>query len=99
MENPALKHFTASIGQELLLAQALIRRVSSGYELRHCDDRAAAPESLRIVALHEARVLAQYTSSGAFRPLKSAPNLPTGWRIVVANDAELEIALNHLYPG
>jgi hypothetical protein len=99
MENPALKHFVACIGQELLLAQALIRRVASSYELRHCDDRAAAPESLRPVALHEARALAQYTSMGTFRPLKSAPNLQTGWRIVAANDAELEIVLNHLYPG
>ena len=31
--------------------------------------------------------------------MKSAPTLQTGWRIVVANDAELEIALNQLYPG
>ena len=99
MENPALKHFVASIGQELLLAQVLIRRAASGYELRHCDDRASALESLRQVALPEARALVQYTSEGAFRPLKSAPNLQTGWRIVAANDAELEIALNHLYPG
>jgi hypothetical protein len=99
IENPALKHFVASIGQELALAQALIRRAASGYELRHCDDRASAPESLRTVALHEARALAQYTSMGVFRPLKSAPNLQTGWRIVAANDAELEIALTHLYPG
>lgn len=99
MENPALKHFAASIGQELLLAQVFICRSVSGYELRHCDDRAAIAESLRPVALPEARALAQCTSAGAFRPLKSAPNLQTGWRIVAANDAELEIALNHLYPG
>lgn len=99
MENPALKHIVASIGHELLLAQVLIRRAASGYEPRHCDDRAAIAESLRPVALPEVRALAQYTSAGAFRPLKSAPNLQTGWRITAANDAELEIALNHLYPG
>src|SRR5260370_1383047 len=69
IENPALKHFVASIGQELLLAQALIRRAASGYELRHCDDHASAAKSLRPVALHEARALAQYTSTAAFRPL------------------------------
>jgi hypothetical protein len=99
MENPALKHFLVCIGQELLLAQVFIRRAASGYELQHCDDRASAAESLRPVTLNEARALAQYTSMGAFRPLKSAPTLQTGWRIVVANDAELEIALNQLYPG
>jgi|SRR5579859_509755 len=99
MENPALKHFVASFGRELLLAQVLIRRAASGYELRHCDDRAAGLESLRVLALNDARALAQHTSAGAFRPLKSAPNLQTGWRIEAADDTELEIALNHLYPG
>ncbi|HEX4646372.1 MAG TPA: DR2241 family protein [Verrucomicrobiae bacterium] len=99
IENPALKHFAASIGLELVVAQVLIRRAASGYELRHGDDRAAGRESLRAVALPAARALAQYTSQAVFRPLKSAPNLQAGWRLVTVNDAELEMALNHLYPG
>ena len=41
----------------------------------------------------------QFTAKGVFRPLKSAPNLQSGWRVVAGNRSELEMALNHLYPG
>jgi hypothetical protein len=43
--------------------------------------------------------LAQFTAAGAFRPLKSAPNLQSGWRLVVKDDVELGSALDQLYPG
>src|ERR1700756_3660265 len=99
IENPALKHFVAQIGQEILLAQVLIRRGESGYELRHVADAGAPAESLRPVRIAEARALAQYTADGQFRPLKSAPTLPSGWRLVAVNDAELGDALTRLYPG
>jgi hypothetical protein len=99
-ENPALKRFVAQLGDGLLLAQVLIRRTGSGtYTLRHVADEARAEESLRLIQPTEARALAQSTEAGAFRPLKSAPNLQTGWRMAVANAAELETVLNQLYPG
>lgn len=99
IENPALKEFAAQIGSELVLAQVLIRRSGAGYELRHVADRDAAAESLRVIKRNEARLLAQYTAAGAFRPLKSAPTLQRGWRMVLSGDVELEAALNQLYPG
>jgi hypothetical protein len=99
LANPALEQFVAHIGHELLLAQVLIRRAARGYELRHEEDRSAAEGGLRLLPPSEARALAQNTASGAFRPLKSAPNLQRGWRLAVADDAELESALNQLYPG
>jgi sirohydrochlorin cobaltochelatase len=99
IENPALREFVAQIEDELLMAQVLIRREGVGYELRHVEDRIAAPESLRTIRLDEARALAQFTAAHEFRPLKSAPNLQCGWRIATKDDAELEIALSHLYPG
>jgi hypothetical protein len=99
IENPALKAFVAKIGSELTLAQVLIQRRSTGYELRHIQDRDALAESLRILPLPEARQLAQYNAAGEFRPLKSSPDLQRGWRLSLANGAELETALNHLYPG
>ncbi|HZQ48337.1 MAG TPA: DR2241 family protein, partial [Verrucomicrobiae bacterium] len=99
IENPALKEFAAHIGSELALAQVLIRRSGSGYELRHVEDRDAAAESLRVIKGNEARGLAQYTAKGVFRPLKSAPTLQRGWRMLPAGDAELEAALSQLYPG
>lgn len=98
-ENPALKEFTAQIGNELTLAQVLIRRAGAGYELRNVVDRDAAADSLRLVEAGESRQLAQYTAAGEFRPLKSAPTLQSGWRMLPPNDTELELALNQLYPG
>ena len=99
IENPALKAFVAQMGAQVVLAQVLIRRNVGRYELRHVQDRDAAAESLRAVRPVEARLLAQFTSVGEFRPLKAAPTLPTGWRIMAATDAELEQALSGLYPG
>lgn len=99
IENPALKEFVNHIGSDLVLAQVLIRRRGSGYELRHVEDRNAPEESLRLIAMDEARKLAQYTASGAFRPLKSAPSLQRNWRMSLSGDAELDAALSRLYPG
>lgn len=99
MANPALSAFTAQIREELVLAQVLIRRTPPGYELRHAADRAAPEAELRTVALEKLREVAQFTAGGAFRPLKSAPNLVTGWRLKARGDAALEQALNRLYPG
>jgi hypothetical protein len=99
VDNPALRQFVAELGSELQLAQVLIRRQGAGYELRHVADSGATPESLRLVKLAELRQLAQYTAGGAFRPLKSAPDLQRGWRFIAAGDKELESALGMLYPG
>ncbi len=60
---------------------------------------ARRPGELRAVALRDLRGLAQFTVAGAFRPLKSAPNLARGWRAELAGEAELWAALNVLYPG
>jgi hypothetical protein len=81
--NPALEAFLAFVQSELVWAQILIRPVEGGYELRHTSDRSRPAKELRIVPLNEVRQLAQFTSAGGFRPLKSAPDLPSGWRIEV----------------
>jgi 4Fe-4S iron-sulfur cluster binding domain/DR2241 stabilising domain len=99
VENPALKRFAAEIKTELVLAQAMIRQSGAGYELRHVEDGKVEAGLLRELKLTEARDLAQYTAAGAFRPLKSAPNLKRGWRLAVSNDVELGVALDGLYPG
>src|SRR2546425_2110821 len=95
--HPALQAFLAQIGRELVLAQALIRRVEPGYELRHVADRNSVANALRELRLTDLRALAQFTASGAFRPLKAAPSLPAGWLLRVDGDAALETALNQLY--
>ena len=87
------------MGESLVLAQVLIRRSGAGYELRHDADREVAAESLRRVRPEEARKLAQFTGTGEFRPLKSAPTLARGWLINATDDGQLELALAGLYPG
>ena len=99
MNNPALAAFCADLAAERVLAQVRVRREAAGFELRHVNDREAASESLRAVAVTELRSLTNHTASGAFRPIKAAPNLRAGWRCVAASEAELEVALNQLYPG
>ena len=97
--HPALEKFVAQLGDEMTFAQIVIRRVGVGFELRHIADRNAAPESLQLVPLSGLRALAQSTREGVFRPLKSAPNLSSGWRAVVVGNADLETAIGHIYPG
>ncbi|MBI5802224.1 MAG: hypothetical protein HZA92_16055 [Verrucomicrobia bacterium] len=99
VNNPALAAFCSLPAPELVLAQVLLRRVATGFELRHVTDREAAQECLQNTALVELRALANHTAAGAFRPIKAAPNLRNGWRCSVASEAELESALNQLYPG
>ena len=99
VRNSAFDKFVAQLGDELLLAQVIVRRAGRAYELRHEADRARPSEELRLVPVPGLRALAQSTAAGAFRPLKSAPNLSSGWRTLPPGDAELEEALNHLYPG
>ncbi len=97
--NPALSAFVQQIGNELRLAQVLIRRSLEGFELRHEADRETAASLLREITPKELRALAQFTIAGAFRPLKSAPNLQTGWRLPVRDELEFERVLNEFYPG
>lgn len=99
VNHPALAAFCAAFTDERLLAQVLVRRRDGGFELRHTGDQNAAAESLRLVPLNELRALANHTATGEFRPIKAAPNLRAGWLCRVSSDAELELALNQLYPG
>jgi hypothetical protein len=97
--NPAVAAFVAQLGNNFTFAQVQISRTENGYELRHVSDRPCPVESLRVVPPDQVRTLAQFTAAGTFRPLKSAPDLSRGWRVVVQNESGLETALAALYPG
>ena len=99
VNNPALTAFCAWLAPELGLAQVLVRRQATGFELRHVSDREVAADALQPAAVAALRALANHTATGAFRPLKSAPNLRTGWLCLAASETELEFALSQLYPG
>src|SRR5688572_10482397 len=92
--NPALEAFVAQVGDEFVLAQVLIRRSGAGFELRHvADANGDVPQ------VSDIRQVAQFTEAGAFRPLKSAPNLRRGWRVQARDLEELGLVMNYLYPG
>jgi hypothetical protein len=99
VKNPALSAFVAGFETESVFGQVWIRRMNRGFELRHVADRECDPAALRLLGENDIRPLAQFTASGAFRPLKSAPNLQRGWRATPRNEETLGAALNLLYPG
>ena len=95
--NPALEAFITLVAPELVFGEVLLRQTQDGFEARNVADREVNP--LRNVSLAELHGIAQFTERKAFRPLKSAPNLPRGWQFLARNHTELDDALRHLYPG
>ncbi|AHY46410.1 Hypothetical Protein RradSPS_1127 [Rubrobacter radiotolerans] len=79
-------------------AQVRVRKVPGGYRVSHVEDR---EEEVREVydEPREAREVARFTEGGEHRPLKSAPNLRRGWRLDLADDGALILAMNYLYPA
>lgn len=98
--SPAIEQFASLIGSELLFVQVLIRpEGSGGFELCHGDDQHIPRETLKMLAQDNSRLLAMHTPDGIFRPLKCAPSLARGWRMLVKNADELELVLSRIYPG
>jgi len=87
------------VQEETVVGQVLLQRVGAGWSLRHVEDRSEPEAKLRLVAAGDLREVAQSTAEGAFRPLKSAPNLIRGWLSRPGSAVELGVALDHLYPG
>lgn len=69
-----------------------------GYTLRHVDDLQRG-DCRKIADLGQWHDLIRFDASGAYRPLKAAPNLPGGWEFGPLNFAGLVVALDYLYPG
>jgi hypothetical protein len=97
--NPDMRAFLAAFDTEIVFGQVLIRRAGNGFELRHITDCNVAPETLTALNGTELRTWAQSAEGGAFRPLKSAPNLRPGWRAIAADGAALDLLLHYVCPG
>ncbi len=98
-ENPALAAFLAALTAPVLFAQVLITRRGTAFDMRHVVDREVTDSVLELLPVESLRDLVSHTQDGAFRPLKSAPNLRSGWRALPVSSDELMRALDHLYPG
>ncbi len=90
----------AAEGESREFLQTLVSWSDSlGFEIRHRADRAVPSESL--CPLHsaaDARRLAASTSDGAYRSLKTSPDLPGGWCFVGLSEAEMWEVYAELYP-
>lgn len=97
--NPAYASFLASIQEERIWCEVLIQRKDRGFLLRHKDDRELSPGALRHLNFPDLRRLATFSASGAFRPLRSAPDLQRGWYFPASTPDDFARALQELYPG
>lgn len=90
---------------EVLIGEIIATRAPGGsFEVRHRSewqraDPTGAPDVKVFTSPVAARNLAKYDRLGRYRPLKGAPNLPTGWRLQLGSVKELLQALDAFYPG
>jgi sirohydrochlorin cobaltochelatase len=68
------------------------------FALTHRED---APRSdlVPYARADDAAQLARFDDAGNYRPLKTAPNLRHGWRLILSDRRALGIALDLFYPG
>lgn len=96
---PPIAWFLAGWTGSRTWGQVLVRREGGDFLLRHQDDRDLGVADLREVTAEALRALADRTAAGAFRPLRTAPDLVRGWVCRVADVGALAAALEQLYPG
>ena len=89
----------AAVGEGFLkIGQAIFQAEGEGFLICHAED--TGREDLEIFQNpHDAAAIALYDDAGAYRPLKTGPNLKHGWALRVASLAELHLALDLLYPA
>jgi sirohydrochlorin cobaltochelatase len=68
------------------------------FALTHRED-APRNDLAPYVQAEDAARLARFDDAGNYRPLKTAPNLRHGWRLVLPDRSALGIALDLFYPG
>ena len=94
--NSALADWLVRGGESI--GQIALAHGHDGWELRHIEDTGRTD-----LALHEnaeaARHLANLDAAGNFRPLKTAPTLVRGWRLVLPDAAAVRRALDYFYPA
>jgi sirohydrochlorin cobaltochelatase len=81
------------------IGQIAIQKLDDGgLALSHRDDETRGDLKL-FHSAEDAIEIARYDDAGNYRPLKTAPNLPHGWRLELATLDALRRALDYFYPG
>jgi sirohydrochlorin cobaltochelatase len=79
------------------MGEVAITASPEGYELCHWEDLGKGSCEERLP--QDAAEIARFDDAGAYRPLKTAPNLRHGWKIVAPDLPSVALALELLYPG
>ncbi len=80
------------------VGQISIACADDGWILSHTDD-AERGDLPAFSKWEDARLLANFDDASAFRPLKTAPNLRHGWRLVLPDVHSVRLALDYFYPA
>ena len=83
--------------ERTFIGQIEIRRSDHAFAVSHRDD--AGRRDLRDYPTKEAFEIAKFDDAGNYRPLKTAPNLRHGWRILVPDFATTISVIDAIYPG
>jgi sirohydrochlorin cobaltochelatase len=101
VSNPALEIALAkwlAAGLRCFGQISIAEEKDGAFFLTHRED--AARNDLAVSAhADDAAEIARFDDSGKYRPLKTAPNLRHGWKLVVPDLADLRLALDFFYPG
>jgi sirohydrochlorin cobaltochelatase len=100
----AIRSFLAQMcaGGPFRIGQISVTPLEAAIELRHVDESHVPAETLSTAdedVAAAARKIVLYDDAGKYRPLKSAPNLKHGWRLLIAEIAELQLVLDIFYPA
>ena len=80
---------------KIVIGEVLVRQLDDGaFELTH---RGISPGME--VAADKAIEVAKFDDDGKYRPLKTAPNLRHGWKIVAPNFRDAIDVIDAIYPG
>ena len=85
-------------GRRLIGQISIEARNDGEFSLTHHED-AARNDLVPYALSDDATRLARFDDAGNYRPLKTAPNLRHGWRLVLPDRSALRIALDLFYPG
>lgn len=99
VENPAITALVSTFDSELVVAQVLVRKVATGFDLVHIADRELVPGKLLRLTREELRRWVQRSEAAVFRPLKSSPSLAPGWIYHCVDIDALYDGLQIIYPG
>src|SRR5205823_12755056 len=93
------KLLKAALTAPFYFGEIFVQKTTSGrFVLSHRDDESV--DHLQTFRnAQDAIEIAKFDDAGNYRALKTAPNLRHDWKIFVNNAAELEHAIDAIYPG